>query len=286
MDKRRNAWQNLRRLPRSPAAFVAGLVLILSILGAVGAPIVARFTPDQISAGPALEAPTRGHPFGTDQHGRDVFSRILYGARLSLPVGLAAVGFAAVCGSALGLATGFYGGAVDSLGRKVIDIWLGFPEIMLALLIIAILGIGIRNVILAVGLSGTPRFARIVRGSTMAIRETAYVEAIRASGASSSRIVFRHILPNVRALIIVMATLYLGRAVLESAALGFLGMGVQPPSPEWGTMLSEGREFMRYAPWLMLIPGGVLFLTVVSVNLLGDYMRQLLDPRLRGQQSK
>lgn len=286
MARRRGVWHGLGRLPRSPAAFAAVIVLILSVLGAIGAPIVTKFGPDQVSAGPSLEAPSRAHPFGTDQHGRDVLTRVLHGARLSLPVGLAAVGFSMVCGSALGLATGFYGGTVDNIGRRVIDIWLGFPEIMLALLIIAVLGIGISNVILAVGLSGAPRFARIVRGSTLTIRETAYVEAIRASGATSSRIVLRHILPNVRALIIVMATLYLGRAVLESAALGFLGMGVQPPSPEWGTMLSEGREFMRYAPWLMLIPGTVLFLTVVSVNLLGDYLRHVLDPRLRGQDPK
>jgi peptide/nickel transport system permease protein len=286
MVKHRGAWRGLRRLPRSPAAFVAGLVLLISVVGAAGAPIVTRFSPDQVSAGPSLEAPSRVHPFGTDQHGRDVLTRVLHGARLSLPVGLAAVAFSAVSGSALGLATGFYGGSVDNIGRRIIDIWLGFPEIMLALLIIAVLGIGINNVILAVGLSGAPRFARLVRGSTLTIRETAYVEAIRASGATSGRIMLRHILPNVRALILVMATLYLGRAVLESAALGFLGMGVQPPSPEWGTMLSEGREFMRYAPWLMLIPGTVLFLTVVSVNLLGDYLRSVLDPRLRGQQQK
>jgi peptide/nickel transport system permease protein len=279
---RHSAWRlSWRRLSHSPAALASTMVLVLLLLAALLAPVLAPYEPAQVSTGAPLEPPGTHHLFGTDRYGRDLLSRILYGARLSLPIGLAAVGFAMVSGSLLGLVTGFAGRWVDDVGSKVIDIMLGFPPIMLALLIIAVLGIGLVNVVLAVGIAGTPRFARIVRGSTIAVRENDYVEAARALGISNTRILFRHILPNVQGPIIVLATLYLGRAILESSALGFLGMGVQPPTPEWGTMLSEGREFMRYAPWLMIFPGLALFVTVVSINLLGDWLREVLDPRLR-----
>ena len=282
-EVRRRPRHVLRRLVRSPAALVSAVVLAVSVATAVVAPHLAPHGPDDVSVGSPLTPPGPGLLLGTDQHGRDVLSRILYGARLSLPVGLSAVAFSMALGSTMGLSTGFLGGRVDAMGRRVIDIWLGFPEIMLALLIIAVLGIGMTNVVLAVGISGTPRFARVVRGSTLVVRESAYVEAARAAGATNFRIIVGHILPNVQASIVVLATLYLGRAILESAALGFLGMGVQPPNPEWGTMLSEGREFMRYAPWLMVAPGAMLFVTVVSVNLLGDFLREILDPRLPQQ---
>ncbi len=275
----RMAW---KRLLRNPGALVGGCVLTVLLLLAVIAPAVSPYDPNQHNVGPPLAAPDRAHPMGTDRYGRDVLSRILLGARLSLPIGLLAVSLALVTGTALGLVTGYFGGRVDSIGTKAIDIMLGFPPIMLALLIIAILGVGISNVVLAVGIGGIPRFARIVRGATIAAREHVYVEAARALGASASRLIFGHLLPNVSAPIIVLATLYIGRAILETSALGFLGMGVQPPTPEWGTLLSEGREFMRHAWWLMVFPGMALFLTVVSINLLGDHLREVLDPRLKG----
>lgn len=272
----------LRGLARHPGALAGACVLTLLLLTALAAPVLVPYDPSQQSVGAQLGPPDRSHPFGTDRYGRDMLSRIVAGARLSLPIGLLAVSFALVVGTALGLVTGYFGGRIDSLGTKVIDILLGFPPIMLALLIIAVLGIGISNVVLAVGIAGIPRFARIVRGATISARENVYVEAARALGASAPRLILGHILPNVTAPIIVLATLYIGRAILESSALGFLGMGVQPPTPEWGSMLSEGREFMRHAWWLMVFPGVALFLTVISINLLGDYLRQVLDPRLRG----
>ncbi|MGQ0572289.1 MAG: ABC transporter permease [Armatimonadota bacterium] len=272
----------LRRLARNPGALVGAVILTVLLVVALLAPIIVLYDPNQQSVGVPLAPPAVAHPMGTDRYGRDMLSRIIVGSRLSLPIGLLAVSFALVAGTLLGLVTGYFGGRIDSIGTKVIDIMLGFPPIMLALLIIAILGIGISNVILAVGIGGIPRFARIVRGATISTRENMYVEAARAMGASSPRLILGHILPNVSAPIIVLATLYIGRAILESSALGFLGMGVQPPTPEWGSMLSEGREFMRHAPWLMVFPGVVLFLTVVSINLLGDYLRHVLDPRLRG----
>jgi len=274
--------RSLRKLSRNPGAFVGAWVLLVLLVAAAAGRSLAPYDPNQTSVGAQLGAPERAHPLGTDRYGRDMLSRILAGARLSLPIGLLAVSFAMVFGTLLGLVTGYFGGRVDALGTKVIDIMLGFPPIMLALLIIAILGIGISNVVLAVGIGAVPRFARIVRGATISARENVYVEAARAIGAGPARLLIGHILPNVAAPIIVLATLYTGRAILESSALGFLGMGVQPPTPEWGSMLSEGREFMRHAWWLMVFPGTALFLTVVSINLLGDFLRQVLDPRLRG----
>jgi ABC-type dipeptide/oligopeptide/nickel transport system permease subunit len=269
-------------LSRNPGAMVGACVLTVLLLVAVVGSVLAPYDPAATGVGAALGAPDRAHPFGTDRYGRDLLSRIMVGARLSLPIGLLAVSFAALFGTLLGLATGYFGGRVDSFGSKLIDIMLGFPPIMLALLIIAVLGIGMINVVVAVGIGGIPRFARIVRGATISARENVYVEAARAVGMSAWRLLFRHILPNVAAPIIVLATLYTGRAILESSALGFLGMGVQPPTPEWGSMLSEGREFMRHAWWLMVFPGVSLFLTVVSINLLGDFLREVLDPRSRG----
>ncbi len=274
-----HAW---RRFLRNPGAVGGAVVLVLLLVVAVLAPLVTPYDPNAQSVGAPLAPPDRAHLLGTDRYGRDMLSRILAGSRLSLPIGLLAVSFALVFGTSLGLVTGYFGGRVDAFGTKAIDIMLGFPPIMLALLIIAISGIGISNVIFAVGIGGIPRFARIVRGATISARENVYVEAARAMGASAPRLILGHILPNVSAPIIVLATLYIGRAILESSALGFLGMGVQPPTPEWGSMLSEGREFMRHAWWVMVFPGAVLFLTVVSINLLGDYLREILDPRLKG----
>ena len=272
-----------RLLRRNTAAMLSTCVLAAILLGAIFAPVVATHEPSKLAVGPPLAPPSAANIFGTDRHGRDVYSRILHGARLSLPVGMAAVLFSLTCGTALGLVTGFFGGKIDAVGSKLIDMWLGFPTIMVALLIIAILGIGIQNAIIAVGISGIPRFARMVRGQTLSVRENVYVEAARAIGASGRDILTRHILPNVQGPIIVLATLGIGGAILSTSALGFLGLGVQPPAPEWGTMLSEAREFMRYAPWLMIFPGAMVFLTVMSVNLLGDFLRASFDPRLRGR---
>jgi ABC-type dipeptide/oligopeptide/nickel transport system permease subunit len=275
--------ERVGRARRYPVASLAAGVLIVLSCGAALAPVLSPYDPSTMGTGPALTPPGPSHPFGTDRYGRDVFSRILFGARISLPMGVLAVSFSVVLGSLLGLATGFLGGKVDAIGSGVIDIMLGFPPIMLALLIIAVLGIGIHNVIIAVGVGGIPRFARIVRSTAISIRENVYIEAGRALGASVSRLIVRHVLRNAMPSIIVLATLYIGSAILETSSLGFLGLGVQPPTPEWGTMLSEGREFMRYAPWLMFFPGMMVFVTVVAINLVGDHLRAVLDPRLRGR---
>lgn len=262
---------------------VAAVVLLVFGAGAATAPLIRPYDPSAMATGPALAPPGPAHLFGTDRYGRDVFSRILYGARISLPIGVLAVSFSMVLGSLLGLASGFLGGRVDTVGSGIIDIMLGFPPIMLALLIIAVLGVGIQNVVIAVGVGGVPRFARVVRGTAIAIRENAYIEAGRAMGAGVARLILRHVVPNALPPIIVLATLYVGSAILDTSSLGFLGLGVQPPTPEWGTMLSEGREFMRYAPWLMVFPGMMVFVTVVGINLVGDYLRAALDPRLKGR---
>jgi ABC-type dipeptide/oligopeptide/nickel transport system permease subunit len=186
-------------------------------------------------------------------------------------------------GSLLGLVGGYFGGATDAVLGKIVDVWLGLPAIIMALLIITLLGVGIDRVVLAVGIAGVPRFARIARGQTLSIRQNTYVEAARASGATDGRIILRHILANATPSLIVFATLRVGGAILQGSGLGFLGLGVQPPAPEWGTMLSEARDYMRHAPWLMIFPGAMVFLTVVCVNMLGDFLRTVIDPRLRGR---
>lgn len=281
--RRKTLGRGWRLLISNPAALLSASLLILVTLSALLAPYLAPYNPYATGTAAPLSPPTRDHPMGTDRLGRDMWSRMLYGARLSLPTGAAAVVLSMAAGSLIGLLTGFFGGGFDSIGSKVVDIWLGFPDLILALLIITVLGVGIENVVLAVGISGVPGFARIVRGSTLSVRENIYVEAARALGASNGRILYSHVLSNVRGPIIVLATLTIGRAILATSSLGFLGMGVQPPTAEWGTMLSENREFMRQAPWLMLFPGLTVFATVVAVNLLGDFLGELLDPRLRAR---
>ena len=283
LGSRRGILAALSRARRYPVASLAALALFLVAAAAALAPAASPYDPSAMATGPALSPPGGPHLFGTDRYGRDVLSRVLYGARISMPVGLLAVSFSAVTGSLLGLATGFFRGSVDTVGSGVIDIMLGFPPIMLALLVIAVLGVGLQNVVIAVGVGGIPRFARIVRGTALSIRENVYIEAGYALGASRARLILRHVLPNAMPPIIVLATLYIGSAILDTSSLGFLGLGVQPPTPEWGTMLSEGREFMRYAPWLMFFPGMMVFVTVVAINLVGDHLRAALDPRLQGR---
>jgi ABC-type dipeptide/oligopeptide/nickel transport system permease subunit len=283
LGSRRGILAALGRARRYPVASLAALALFLVGAAAALAPAASPYDPSAMATGPALSPPGGPHLFGTDRYGRDVLSRVFYGARISMPVGLLAVSFSAVTGSLLGLATGFFGGSVDTVGSGVIDIMLGFPPIMLALLVIAVLGVGVQNVVIAVGVGGIPRFARIVRGTALSIRENVYIEAGYALGASRARLILRHVLPNAMPPIIVLATLYIGSAILDTSSLGFLGLGVQPPTPEWGTMLSEGREFMRYAPWLMFFPGMMVFVTVVAINLVGDHLRAALDPRLQGR---
>lgn len=274
------AW---RRFTTNPGSVLGAFILIVLVFGAIFAPWLAPFDWNQANVGPVLSPPSSTHLFGTDLHGRDIFSRVLYGGRLSLTVGLATVLFSAVVGFIYGIVIGFLGGRVDAIGSRFIDVLLGFPPIIKAILVVAILGVGLTNVVIAAGIAGFPRFARVVRGAVLAIKEQPYVEAARALGARDFAIMWKHLVPNILPTVIVLASLDLGGAIISTASLSFIGLGAQPPTPEWGAMLNQGREYMRYAPWMMIFPGLALFLAVMSVNLLGDRLSQALDPRRANQ---
>ncbi len=212
-----------------------------------------------------------------------MFSRVLYGGRYSLSVGVATVLLALSAGGAVGIAIGYVGGRGDAAVSRFRDVLLGFPAIVKAILVVAVLGVGLETVVIAVAIAGVPRFARVVRSAVLAAKEQLWVESARALGASDLRIMTRHLLPNLVPILIVLGTLDLGNAILTTATLSFLGLGAQPPEPEWGALLNSGRDYMRYAPWTMVFPGAALFLAVMSVNLLGDRLSQVLDPRMSGR---
>jgi peptide/nickel transport system permease protein len=258
-------------------------LLILAALGtmAVAAPWLATRDPIRTAAREALQPPGARFLLGSDQFGRDVASRVVYGARVSLLVGLISVSIAVALGAPLGLVSGYYGGRLDALIMRVMDVLLAFPGILLALAIVSVLSPGLGNVMIAVGLSAVPGYARLVRATVLAARENLYVEAARALGGRDGGILVRDILPNVVAPLIVTATLGLGGAILSAAALSFLGLGSQPPQPEWGRMLSEGRDYLREAWWISTFPGLGILLTVLAMNLVGDGLRDVLDPRLK-----
>ena len=261
---------------------VVGLVILGSLaLMALGAPWLSPRDPIKTAARDALQPPGPRFVLGSDQFGRDVASRVLHGARVSLTVGLISVSIAVALGAPLGLVSGYYGGRLDGLIMRVMDVLLAFPGILLALAIVSVLTPGLTNVMIAVGLSAVPTYARLVRASVLSARENLYVEAARALGGRDLGILARYILPNVVAPLIVTATLGLGTAILSAAALGFLGLGSQPPQPEWGRMLSEGRDYLREAWWISTFPGLGIMLTVLAMNLLGDGLRDVLDPRLQ-----
>ena len=258
-------------------------LLVLAALGtmAVAAPWLAARDPIRTAAREALQPPGGRFLLGSDQFGRDVASRVVYGARVSLLVGLISVSIAVAIGAPLGLVSGYYGGRLDALIMRVMDVLLAFPGILLALAIVSVLSPGLGNVMIAVGLSAVPGYARLVRATVLAAREHLYVEAARALGRRDGGILVRDILPNVVAPLIVTATLGLGGAILSAAALSFLGLGSQPPQPEWGRMLSEGRDYLREAWWISTFPGLGILLTVLAMNLVGDGLRDVLDPRLK-----
>jgi ABC-type dipeptide/oligopeptide/nickel transport system permease subunit len=261
---------------------MVGLVVLgLLALMAVTAPWVSPRDPIRTAPRTALQPPGGAYWLGSDQLGRDVASRVLHGGRISLTVGAIAVTIAVAVGAPIGLIAGFYGGRLDMLIMRVMDVLLAFPGILLALAIVSVLTPGLTNVMIAVGLSAVPTYARLVRGSVLAARENLYVEAARALGIRDPSILARHILPNVVAPLVVTATLGLGTAILAAAALSFIGLGSQPPQPEWGRMLSEGRDYLREAWWISTFPGLGIMLTVLGMNLLGDGLRDVLDPRLK-----
>lgn len=275
--------KTLRRLAANKAAVVGAVALTLILLMAVFAPALAPEDPLDQDYGRVLAAPNAANLLGTDQFGRDVLSRIVVGSRQSLQVAAIAILIASSIGTLLGLVTGYFGGWIDMLVQRLIDMQLAFPGILFALAVVSVLGPGLRNAMIAVGISLVPAFARMVRGSVLSARENVYVEAARVLGASQGRVVFRHILPNVLAPIMVLATVAIAWAILIGASLSFLGLGAQLPKPEWGLDLATSREYLREAWWMSTFPGLAIMLTVVSVNLVGEGLRDALDPRLRSR---
>jgi peptide/nickel transport system permease protein len=274
--------EDLRRLRRDRAAVIAGIFLLVVMLISLLAPFLAPKDPIAVDLSQRLLPPASpGYPLGTDDVGRDILSRLIWGGRISLLIGFSAVMMAMVLGVIIGLTAGYFGGRLDSWTMRFIDILMAFPAILLAITIVASLGPGLRNSMLAVSLVGIPFYVRIVRGSVLSLREQEFINAARLVGASHLRILWRHILPNTLAPLIVASTLDVGFFIMAAAGLSFLGLGAQPPTPEWGVMLSEGRKFIRNAPHLSIIPGTAIFLVVLALNFLGDGLRDALDPRLR-----
>ena len=261
------------------AAVGMGIVLVL-VICAVLAPVISPYEPNRQQLLKALEAPSAEHWLGTDENGRDVLSRILYGARISLAAGIFSVSIALVLGVGSGLLSGYFGGRLDNLVMRSMDALLAFPTLVLALAITAALGPGLRNAMIAIGIVYTPLFARLTRGQVLSVREREFVEAARTLGAGHMRIMARHILPNVIAPLIVQVSLSIALAILAEATLSFLGLGVQPPEPSWGSMVSRGKDYLDMAPWLAFAPGGAILLAVIGFNFLGDAIRDALDPRL------
>lgn len=270
-----------RALRRRKAALV-GLV-VLGLIGAVAflAPWLAPYDPIRVDPAAALSRPGGEHPLGTDQYGRDILSRVMVGARLSLLTGLGAVAIALGAGLVLGLLSGVLGGWTDLLFMRLVDIMLAFPSILMALVVVAVLGQGTANVMVAVGVSLVPTFVRLVRGDVLTVKENVYVEAARALGCGAGRLAWRHVLPNVVAPVIVLSTVAIAWSIILGASLSFLGLGPRPPIPEWGIDLSNGRSYLLRAWWISSAPGVCIMLTVVAVNLVGDALRDELDPRLR-----
>jgi peptide/nickel transport system permease protein len=270
-----------RRLRRNVGALLGLFILVTMVFIAALAPLIAPHNPLAVAPEVQLKPPSTAHWAGTDLFGRDVFSRLLFGGRVSLLMGVVAVLIASVPGTVLGLIAGYYRSWIDGLIMRVMDLMLSFPGILLALGIVALLGPGLLNVMIAVGIAGIPSYTRLVRSSVLAVKKNPYVRAARTIGCRDGRILLRHILPNVLAPIVVLTTLDIAWAILNASSLSFLGLGAQPPTPEWGGMLSEGRGYMRQAPWITIAPGLSIMLTVLSVNLLGDGLRDALDPRLQ-----
>ncbi|UOY93311.1 ABC transporter permease [Ectobacillus sp. JY-23] len=263
------------------AAMAGAIIILFYILIALLAPILAPYDPYEIRLNQKLLPPSMEHWMGTDDKGRDILSRVLYGSRLSMGVGFSAVTFGATFGIMFGLIAGYYGKWIDSIIMRIMDIMLAFPGILLALAIISALGPGLINVTIAVGAFSVPLFARIVRGSTLEVKRLEYIDAIRSLGANDFIIITRHILPNVLSPIIVQGTLRLATAILSAAGLSFLGLGAQPPSPEWGSMLSNGRDFLFSAPYIALFPGLAISILVLGFNIFGDGLRDAFDPRMK-----
>ncbi|MDQ6941589.1 MAG: ABC transporter permease [Candidatus Eremiobacteraeota bacterium] len=270
-----------RRFRRAPGAVVGAVVVTAIVLLAVFAPLLAPSDPLAQHVAQGAQGPSGGHWFGTDKLGRDVFARILYGARISIRIGFVAVGLAITAGTLIGLVAGYAGKRLDGALMGAMDVMLAFPSIILAIAITTILGPSINNLMLAVGIVYVPQYARLARSSVLAVKEHEYVEAARAIGARTPAILARHVLPNILAPLLVQATLGIATAELEAAGLSYLGLGARPPTPEWGAMLNDARDYWLGAPWALIFPGVSITVLVLGFNLLGDGLRDALDPRQR-----
>ncbi|MEC9489509.1 MAG: nickel transporter permease [Halanaerobiales bacterium] len=271
---------SFRRLRKSRTAVLGIIIIILFTLIALFAPYIAPYDPLEQNFIKSFRAPSAEHYLGTDEFGRDIFSRIIYGARISLQIGFIAVFISLIVGVSVGLAAGYYGGWLDMLVMRVMDLMLSFPYILLALVIMSILGPGIYNAMIAIGIVYVPQYARIVRSSVLSVKKKEYVLAAQALGANDFRIILKHVFLNSMAPVIIQTTLSIGRAIINAAGLSFLGLGAQPPTPEWGAMLSNGQNFLRNAPWIATFPGIAIALLVLGFNLVGDGFRDAFDPRL------
>jgi len=273
--------KKIRVFARNKAAVGGVLILAIFTFMAIAAPILTPYNPVTENLNSVFQSPSWAHPFGTDDLGRDVLSRIMYGGRYTLMIGVAAVSLATAIGVPLGLISGYFGGRIDMVIQRVTDIMLAFNPFLLALVLVAVLGVGLRSVIIAAGIGVVPQFIRLTRGQALSLREEVYVEAAQAFGERSLTIIRRHVLRNSWTPIIVFATLNVGLTILVAAGLGFLGLGVQAPLPEWGTMLGEGRSYIFYASYTTTLPGLAIFLGVLAFNMAGDGLRDALDPSLR-----
>lgn len=270
-----------RRFCRNKQAMIGLAMLFLLIFAAVFANVIAPYDPVEQNLLIRLQGPSAAHWFGTDELGRDIFSRILYGARISLTVGLIAVSISCVAGCALGAIAGYYGGILDTVIMRISDIMMAIPSILLNISIVAALGTGLQNVMIAIGISSVPAYCRIMRASLLSLKNQEFVDASRVAGSTDFYIIMHHIIPNSLAPLIVQATLKIGGAILSCASMSFIGLGIVPPTPEWGAMLSTGRDFLRDAPHLTAFPGLAIMFAVFSMNLIGDGLRDALDPKLK-----
>jgi peptide/nickel transport system permease protein len=274
----------MRALVRRPLTLFGAVIVLLFVVTAIVGPFAAPHDPTQIFYTPGMtppSPPSASFPFGTDDAGRDMLSRVLAGARISLLVGLVAVSIATFFGTLLGLLSGYFGGWTDQIIMRLMDVMLAFPDILLAIVIITVLGTGLTNVMIAVGIAAIPAYTRTVRSAVLSVREMDYVEAARALGAPSWRIILSHVLRNVLTPIIVLVTLSVGLAILTAAGLSFVGLGAQPPTPEWGDMLNDAQNYLQSAWWMAVFPGAAIMISVVGLNLLGDGLRDVLDPTTR-----
>ena len=279
--RRSQSAETWRRCKKSKTAIIGLIMLSVLVLLAIFADVITPYDAEKSDAANRLQLPSWEHLFGTDELGRDIFTRIAMGTRISLLVGIVSVTVSAVGGIILGSLAGYYGGKVDTLIMRFVDIWMAIPSLLLNITIVAVLGVGLQNVMIAIGISSIPGYCRTIRASILSIKSSDFIEASKACGASDLYLIATHIIPNSLAPLIVQATLRMGASILVCASMSFMGLGVVPPTPEWGAMLSTGRSFLRDYPHLCTFPGAAIMYTVLAMNLLGDGVRDALDPKLK-----